>query len=79
MSTTGAHTLLGLSYPAAIELATQIDGTANADKLTSVGFSYPLAVELARQMNAGVGSVLGLTRVGMPHQLANIVRLAIDA
>lgn len=79
MSTTLAHTLLGLSYPAATELATQIDGTANADKLTSVGFSYPLATELATQMNAGTGKVHLLVQAGMPQQLANIVKAAIDA
>jgi hypothetical protein len=79
MSTTNAATLLGLAYPAALELASQIDGTANADKLTQVGIPYPLAVELAAQMTAGTGQVHLLTRLGMPQQLANIVKAAIDA
>lgn len=80
MSTTNPSTLgQFLAYPAALELASQIDGTANADKLTMVGFSYPLAIELAAQMNAGTGQVHLLTRLGMTQALANIVKTAIDA
>lgn len=80
MSVTNPASLLpGLSYPAANELARQIDGTADAAALTRVGFSYPVAVELARQMVAGVGQIHHLRQCGMDWALATAVKTAIDA
>jgi hypothetical protein len=69
----------GLSYPAASELASQIDGTPNADKLSAVGFPGPVAVELARQMSAGTGSVSDMLAIGIGPMLATAIKTAIDA
>lgn len=80
MSTTDPATLLpGLAYPQAVELARQIDGTADAGALSRVGFSGPAAVELARQMVAGVGEVHQLRQCGFDGALCRAIKTAIDA
>ncbi len=80
MSTTAAHTLLGIPGPQALVLAAQIDAaTADANTLCQAGFAYPTAVELARQMVAGTGDVDRLIASGIGPQLAGIIKAAIDA
>lgn len=76
---TSPSSLVGLSYPAAIQLAAEIDGSPNADNLCMVGFPYPLAIELAAQATAGTGDVNKLVALGMSNELANAVKAAIDA
>lgn len=77
---TKAHTLSGaggLPYPAAIELAAQIDGTVKAERLVAVGIPYPVAIELAKQMTAKSGNVANLHASGMNPQLAGAIKTAI--
>lgn len=68
----------GVSYPAAIEIARQMNVGApsggNTERLVSSGIAPMKATELARQINAGVFSSDLLCRAMWPYHLANIIK-----
>lgn len=68
----------GVSYPAAIEIARQMNVGApsggNADKLANSGIPSMPATELARQINAGVFNSDLLCRAMWNYHLANIIK-----
>lgn len=68
----------GVSYPAAIEIARQMNVGApsggSASALVNSGISPMPATELARQINAGSFSADLLCRAMWPYHLSNIIK-----
>lgn len=61
------------------EIARQIGGVANAERLVAVGFSWNLAFAIARQITEGSGNIGVLWREGLGPQVATAIANAINA
>lgn len=68
----------GVSYPAAIEIARQMNagaGNGKAERLVASGIHPMAATEIARQINAGAFSADLLCRAMLNYHLANIIKI----
>ena len=58
---------------------TPVSAAAATQKLIGIGFPAALATELGTQAHAGTGTVANLAGLGVPHNLAIVIKAAIDA
>lgn len=86
MSTTSPDDLVkeGMNPEQAKMLAAVIDtpgasAVVATQKLMGCGFPAPLATELGTQCYGGTGTVATLAALGVPHNLAAAIKVAIDA
>lgn len=68
----------GMNPEQASQLASQMNGSADAGALVRYGFSVPLANELAAQITATTGNISNLMALGVPGALAKKISDDID-